>query len=79
MGSLLTAAQKAALQSAFNDIHDTFSRNIYVYKEAKKVAITTNPNYNPIYDKNSALSQTVTKEVQKQSFKATIMYDTDRA
>ena len=79
MASLLTTAQKAALQSAFDDIHDTFARDIYIYKEAKKISISTNPNYNPIYDKNSSLSQSVTRQVQKQTFKARIMYDTDRA
>jgi len=79
MASLLTTAQKAALQSAFDDIHDTFARDIYIFKEAQNISISTNPNYNPIYDKNSSLSQTFTKQVQKQSFSARIMYNTDRA
>ena len=79
MSSLLSAAQKAALQSRFGDLHDTFARDIYIYKEAQNVSITTSPNYNPKYDKNSVLSQTVTKKVQKETFKARITYDTDRA
>ena len=78
MASLLTAAEKAALQSAFDDLHDTFARDIYIFKEAKNVVMSTNPNYNPIYNQNSSLSQTVTKEVQKKTFRARIMYDTDR-
>ena len=79
MASLLTSVQKAALQSAFDDVHDTFARDIYIFKEAKKIVISTDPNYNPIYDKNSSLSKTVTKEVQKQTFQARVMYNTDRA
>ena len=79
MASLLTSLQKAALQTAFEDLHDTFARDIYIFKEAKNIAISTNSNYNPIYDRNSSLSQTITKEVQKKSFKARIMYNTDRA
>jgi|TARA_R110000824_G_scaffold182512_3_gene363443 hypothetical protein len=79
MASLLTSVQKAALQSAFDDVHDTFARDIYVFKEAKKIVISTDPNYNPIYDKNSSLSKTVTKEVQRKTFQARVMYNVDRA
>ena len=34
MGSLLSDSEKDALQNAFNDIHDTFARPIYYFKEA---------------------------------------------
>ena len=79
MASLLTAAQKAALQGAFNDLHDTFAREIYVYKEAKSISIATNPSYNAIYHQNAAQSKIETKQVQSGSFMARITYDTDRA
>jgi len=79
MANLLTHAQKAALQSAFNDIHDTFARDIFIYKEAQVTILSTNPNYNPIYQQNSNQSQTVSRKVIKSSFKARITYDTDRS
>jgi hypothetical protein len=78
MGSLLTASQKAALQSTFNDLHDTFARDIYIFKDAKNIVMSTNPNFNPIYNQNSSLTTTISKEVQSKVFKARIMYDTDR-
>ena len=79
MASLLTSAQKAALQSAFDSVHDTFARDIYIFKEAKNVTISTSPNYNPIYGQNSNLPDTVTREVQSGVFQARILYNTDRA
>ena len=78
MASILTAAEKASLQSAFNDIHDTFARTIYIFKEAKKVTISTSPDFNPIYNQNTSLNQTVTHQVKSGAFSARIMYDTDR-
>ena len=38
MASLLTDAEKTAINSALSDVHDTFARTIYVYvKEASSV------------------------------------------
>tara|TARA_R110002110_G_scaffold344448_3_gene554452 strand:+ start:103 stop:561 length:459 start_codon:yes stop_codon:yes gene_type:complete len=78
MATLLTLADKASLQSAFNDLHDTFARDIYIFKEAKKITISTSPTFNPIYGQSSSLPQTVTNQVQSGTFKARITYDTDR-
>jgi len=79
MASLLTSAQKTALQSAFNDLHDTFAREIYIYKEAQTTVISTSPNYNAIYKQNNNQSQTVSRKVVVKTFKARITYDTDRS
>tara|TARA_R100000152_G_C6700377_1_gene130035 strand:+ start:253 stop:711 length:459 start_codon:yes stop_codon:yes gene_type:complete len=79
MASLLSSAQKTALQSAFNDLHDTFARDIFIYKEAQSTIISTNPSYNPIYQENNAQSKTVKRKVISASFKARITYDTDRS
>jgi hypothetical protein len=78
VSSLLNSTQKAALQAAFSDLHDTFARDIYVYKEAQTTVISTSPNYNPIYQENKNQSQTVSRKVVAQTFKARITYDTDR-
>ena len=55
MASLLTSAEKTAINSALSDIHDTFARDIHVYvKEASSVPAEL--NYNPLYGrtKNTA-------------------------
>jgi len=79
MGSLLNNAEKADFQKAFDSLHDTFARDIYIFKEAKKVVISTNSNFNPIYNQNSSSTQTVTNQVQSGTFKARIKYDTNMA
>jgi len=48
--SFLTAAQKEALNQVIDDIHETFARSVTVYKEASKVVIITDPNFNPLYN-----------------------------
>ena len=78
MANLLSNAQKTAYQNAFNDLHDTFARDIYIYKEAKTTVISTSPNYNAIYQQNVAQNQTVRRQVQSGKFSARITYDTDR-
>lgn len=49
MGSLISDAGKASLQSVFSNIHDTFSRAVNAFKDGKEVILSTNPNYSHIY------------------------------
>ena len=79
MASLLSSAEKSALQSAINDLHDTFARDIYIYREAESTIISTSPTYNSIYQENNIQSKTISKKVISASFKARITYDTDRS
>lgn len=80
MGSLINSTQKNYLQSVFEYVHDTFSRPIYYYKEAKTLVLNTNPDFNPIYQQNGAPSSTTIKKVvQSGSFNARIQYDTDKS
>ena len=79
MGSLLTDAEKDDLQKSFNDLHDTFARPVYYFKEAKTIVLSTNPGFNSIYQQNSIQSNTVKKVIQSGSFNARITYDTDRS
>jgi surface protein len=80
MGSLINSTQKNYLQSIFEHVHDTFSRPIYYYKEAKTLVLNTNPEFNPIYQQNGGDStQTIKKVVQSGSFNARIQYDTDKS
>ena len=55
------------------DLHDTFSREITVYKNAKRIAIASSPSFNAIYGTSGA---TNTSEYQtvSQTFLARIYY-----
>jgi len=53
MGSLITGNQKSSLIGEMVNIHDTFKRPLKAFKEGKKVVLSTNPNYNHIYQKPS--------------------------
>jgi len=49
MASFLSPAEKAEMSQQFNNLHDTFGRNVIIYKESKKVNIFTNEDYISIY------------------------------
>jgi hypothetical protein len=76
MASLLTDAEKTAINSALSDVHDTFARNIYVYvKEASSVPAEL--NYNPLYGrkKNTATIPSTDNVLTKYTFAARIFYN----
>ncbi len=49
MASLISPAQKAALQAVMVNIHDTFKRTLKAFKEGKQIVLSTNPSYSHIY------------------------------
>lgn len=55
------------------DLHDTFSREITVYKNAKRVAIASSPSFNAIYG-NSGATNTSQYQTVSQTFSARIYY-----
>ena len=71
MASLITSAQKAAIQSALSEVHDTFARDIYVYIEKKVATRPSNLNYNPLYGR--------TKDDSKLSSQTTLVKHTVQA
>ena len=76
MASLLTDAEKTAINSALSDVHDTFARDIYVYvKEASSVPAEL--NYNPLYGrtKNTASLPSSDNVLTKYTFAARIFYN----
>ena len=76
MASLLTDAEKTAINSALADVHDTFARDIYVYvKEASSVPAEL--NYNPLYGrtKNTASLPSSDNVLTKYTFAARIFYN----
>lgn len=49
MASFLSAEEKAEMSMQFNDLHDTFARNVVVYKTPKINNIATTEDYISIY------------------------------
>jgi|TARA_S200002703_G_scaffold158998_1_gene170927 hypothetical protein len=76
--SLISTSERAALNSVMDDIHETFAREITVYKEASKVVIITDPNFNPLYDTGEKTTSYVNTPVYK-TFKVRIQYEDDIA
>ena len=49
MPSFLSEQEKADISAQFNNLHDTFARDVIIYKESKKVNIFTNEDYISVY------------------------------
>jgi hypothetical protein len=76
MANLIPESQRGYLKSIIDDIHDTFARDIVVYKDAKRVVISTDPNYNYLYNNVSGeFGTSVENQPQSQTFKARILYE----
>jgi hypothetical protein len=76
MASLLSDAEKTSLNSCFSDLHDTFARDINVFKDSQKTIITTNLAFNPIYGNAGATTSIVNTPVSG-TYKARIQYGKD--
>ena len=77
MSDLFTSAEKESLAAELLHLHDTFGRDIVVYKEAQKVIVSTDPNYNYLYNSGGATTTSVKNTPVKKTFKARIRYDLD--
>jgi hypothetical protein len=55
MASLISNAEKSLLANEFNDLHDTFSRLVTVYKTPERVVISTDNNYNFLYNDQESI------------------------
>lgn len=49
MASLLSIEENEELSSTFQSLHDTFARDVVVYKTPEKVSIVTNDDFISIY------------------------------
>ena len=79
MSDLISAADKADLEAAIDDVHDTFARPIIIYKNKKEILVATNPvfesSYNALYQKLKNAATTATKNVvTKITVKARVQY-----
>ena len=73
MPSYLNSDQKKEYESVMQNMHDTFARSIFVYKESLKVIVSSDPNFNYLYNNVKGVKQTVRKSQFKQ-IKARISY-----
>jgi len=54
-------------------MHDTFARSIFAYKESQKLILSTDPNFNYLYNNVKGVSQILRKS-QFKAIKARIQY-----
>lgn len=73
MPSLIGSARMSKVNRLFNNLHDTFAREITVYKNAKRVAIASSPQFNAVYGSAGA-SNTFKYQTVSQTFSARIYY-----
>jgi hypothetical protein len=73
MASFLTAAQKATYEAVMQNMHDTFARTIYAYKESQKVIVSTDPNFNYLYNNVKGVNEIVRK-TQFSALSARVLY-----
>ena len=73
MASLISDSEKAELQTIFEDIFDTFKREITVHKEPKKVISSIDVNHIFGYGE-PAQSENVQYIPRSETFSATITY-----
>lgn len=74
MGSLINDSDKSKLEAVFNDIHDTFARDIKFIKDAKKVILSTDPHYNYLYNNTRGQVSSIQYKIVEATFKARILY-----
>lgn len=51
MGDLISSSDKDAFDNVFDSIHDTFAREITIFKKKKKVFIAVDSTYNALYSR----------------------------
>lgn len=72
--SYVTPSQKTFLQDQFFNLHDTFARPITMFKTAKSVVITTNPDNN-VYFPDAPTNDQTTETIISGCFNARIKYN----
>src|SRR5215217_4519980 len=75
MASIFTDQEKSELANLLHTVHDTFAREITVYQEGEKVLLSTDPNFNPLYRRNTTNVQVTPK---KTVINARIQYGRDQ-
>ena len=77
MSSLIPDSDKSEIAKVFNDIHDTFAREIIVYQRKTEVFVATNGTYNALYSRIKN-DPTTRDTVTQTKIKARIQYQQDQ-
>lgn len=77
MGSLISDSDKISIANVFDDMHDTFGRDVVVFKRDNEIFVATSSTYNALYSriKNAPTSRT---KVTQTKVKARITYTKDQ-
>ena len=76
MADFFTSSEKSDLESIFDDLHDTFGRNLVAFKEAQKTILSTNADYNFLYNNvRGDATKTIKNVTQYTTIKARILYE----
>ena len=74
MTSFIDNIDKDGLESVFDDLHDTFARDIKFIKDSQKIILSTNPNYNYLYKNTPGQMSSVKNKIIQTTMKARILY-----
>jgi hypothetical protein len=55
MPSFVSDAEKLAWGNEFNNLHDTFARPVVAWKTPERIVVSTNPNYNFLYNDQDSI------------------------
>jgi hypothetical protein len=58
MPSLVSNEEKLAWASEFNDLHDTFARPVIAWKTPERVVVSSDSNYNFLYNEQESIEVT---------------------
>ena len=77
MSSLIPDSDKNAISNVFDDIHDTFARDIVVFQRENEIFVATNGTYNALYSRIKDAPTTRAK-VNQFTVKARILYQQEQ-
>ena len=55
MPSFVSNEEKLSWANEFNNLHDTFARNVTAWKTPKRVVVSSDPNYNFLYSDQESI------------------------
>ena len=74
MVGLFSESDKDEIRNSFRLLHDTFGREVFIYKDAKKIIVSSDSTFNSVYGLANNGVQSIEYEPVQQSIKARIVY-----
>ena len=73
MVGLFSESDKDEIRNSFRLLHDTFGREVFIYKDAKKIIVSSDSTFNSVYGLANNGVQSIEYEPVQQSIKARIV------